>query len=159
MRAATKEGADMGGVFIHNMTSYDIPEVMEIEKLSFATPWSEDSFRNEIETNLSARYIVAKMDGVVIGYAGVWIILDEGHITNIAVHPDYRGMGVGSKIVEALVRTSKREGATALTLEVRKTNTVAQNLYRRYGFEPVGIRPKYYGDNGEDAIIMWKRDV
>jgi len=149
----------MGGVLIHNMTSYDIKEVVEIEKLSFTTPWSEESFISEVERNESARYIVAKIDGLVVGYGGMWIIIDEGHITNIAVHPSYRGMGIGDMITASLIRIAKREGIVALTLEVRRTNIVAQNLYRKHGFEPVGIRPKYYGDNGEDAIIMWKRNI
>lgn len=149
----------MGGVFIHNMTSHDIKEVMEIEHLSFTTPWSEESFINEVEKNISARYIVAKIDGVVVGYGGMWIILDEGHITNIAVHPDYRGMGIGDMLTASLIRIAKIQELAAVTLEVRRTNIIAQNLYRKHGFEPAGVRPRYYADNNEDAIIMWKNDV
>jgi len=149
----------MGNIFIHNMTVFDVPEVAEIENLSFSTPWSEEAFKNEVLSNLSAKYVVAKIDGKVVGYGGMWIIVDEGHITNIAVHPEYRGMGVGNKIVDSIIILGRREGASAFTLEVRRTNIIALKLYRKYGFEPVGIRPKYYGDNGEDAIIMWKRDI
>jgi ribosomal-protein-alanine N-acetyltransferase len=146
-------------VHIHNMTRNDIAEVLEIEKLSFATPWSEEAFNSEVERNLSARYVVAKQDGRVVGYGGMWIIIDEGHITNVAIHPDFRGMGIGRLVVDALVRIAKRERVRAMTLEVRKTNTTAQRLYREFDFEPAGIRPGYYGDNGEDAVIMWKWNV
>lgn len=150
---------NMVDVQIRSMSVKDIPEVMEIEKLSFSVPWSEESFRNEIESNMSARYMVVETGKTVAAYGGMWIILDEGHITNIAVHPDYRGRGLGNAIVEALLSAARQEKVRALTLEVRRTNIIAQNLYLKYGFEAVGIRPKYYADNGEDAIIMWKRNV
>lgn len=149
----------MNIVYVRDMAENDIPEVMEIERLSFATPWSEEAFRNEVTRNLAARYIVACIGGKVAGYGGMWLIIDEGHITNIAVHPDYRGMGAGNSIVEALINKAKAEGLSSLTLEVRRTNLIAQNLYTKYGFQSAGIRPRYYGDNGEDAIIMWKRDL
>lgn len=146
-------------IVMHNMTSRDIPDVLKIEKLSFATPWSKEAFENEVCRNLCARYQVACLDGRVIGYGGMWVILDEGHITNIAVHPSYRGMGAGNMIVEALIRIAKAEGVKSMTLEVRRTNLIAQKLYEKYGFTAEGVRPRYYGDNGEDAIIMWKRDL
>lgn len=149
----------MGNIIICSMTWYDIPEVLEIEKLSFKVPWSRDAFESEVQRNMSARYIVAKLDGKVIAYAGMWVILDEGHITNIAVHPDYRGMHVGDKILYSLINAARREKVRALTLEVRRTNTVAQKLYTKYGFKPEGVRPKYYADNGEDAIIMWNHEI
>lgn len=159
MKGSMEVPADMGDVFICSMACCDIPQVMEIERLSFTIPWSEASFENEVEKNLSARYIVAKTDDKIVGYGGMWIILDEGHITNIAVHPDYRGTGIGNLLVEGLIDTAKNEGVGAITLEVRRNNTAAKKLYKKYGFEFAGIRPRYYSDNGEDAIIMWKRDV
>ena len=144
---------------ISNMACSDIQGVLEIERLSFKAPWSEEAFQNEISTNLSARYAVAKMDGKIVAYGGMWVIVDEGHITNIAVHPDFRGMHIGDLIVSALIEIAIKEGIVAMTLEVRRTNYVAQNLYKKYGFESAGIRPKYYLDSGEDAIIMWKKDM
>lgn len=157
MKKVTEDFVEMENVSIADMTIYDISDVLEIEKLSFATPWSRESFENEIERNMCAKYIVARKDGRVVGYAGMWIIIDECHITNVAVHPNYRGMHVGDKIMNQLVAIGKKRSAAYITLEVRKTNFIAQNLYTKYGFEPTGIRPKYYGDNGEDAIIMVKK--
>lgn len=149
----------MNEIIIDNMDRNDILNVLEIEKLSFKTPWSEEAFYNEIDKNACARYIVAREDKAVLGYGGMWVIMDEGHITNIAVHPDFRGMHIGDLIVRGLIQVAIIEKASSLTLEVRKTNYIAQNLYRKYGFEIAGVRPRYYADNGEDAYIMWKRDV
>ena len=136
-----------------------VDSVLKIDALSFPTPWSRESFEREIEVNKFARYVVAKKDGVVIGYAGMWLILDEGHITNIAVHPEHRGIGTGNLLLEALIEMCRIESITSLTLEVRKSNLVAQNLYKKYGFLEQGIRKGYYGDNKEDAVIMWKYNI
>lgn len=134
----------------------DIDAVCNIEKLCFPTPWSYDSFVSEIEQNKFARYTVLELDGKVIGYGGMWKILDEGHITNIAIHPDVKGNGYGNILVKGLIEMAENEGIERITLEVRKSNIIAQNLYKKYGFKDCGIRPKYYEDNGEDAIIMWR---
>ncbi|MCT8976371.1 ribosomal protein S18-alanine N-acetyltransferase [Clostridium sp. CX1] len=136
-----------------------VDSVLVIDSLSFPTPWSRNSFEREIETNKFARYIVAKKDGIIIGYAGMWLILDEGHITNIAVHPEYRGIGAGNLLLEALIEICKIESICKITLEVRKSNKIAQSLYEKYGFIQEGIRKEYYGDNKEDAIIMWKHNL
>lgn len=149
----------MNEVIITPMTSDDVSEVYDIERLSFETPWSEETLTYEVEKNLFSKYVVAKIDGVVVGYGGMWIIIDEAHITNIAVHPEYRGIHIGDKILKALIDTSQNMGIYAMTLEVRKTNIAAQNLYKKYGFEVAGVRPKYYADNNEDAIIMWKNGI
>lgn len=141
------------------MTKDDIDAVLEIENLSFSIPWSKEAFLMEIKDNKCARYVVAEADGKVAGYGGFWIVIDEGHITNIAVHPDYRSMGIGLKIVEALIDIAKKNAITAMTLEVRESNTIAQHLYARFGFRPLGRRKGYYQDNSEDAIIMWKYDM
>lgn len=138
------------------MEERDLDRIIEIEKDCFTTPWSRESFLMEITENLLARYIVAEVDGLVVGYGGIWIIVGEGHITNIAVESRYRKIGAGKKLVGGLVDISKRLLLTAMTLEVRKSNFPAQNLYKQYGFVEHGIRPKYYKDNNEDAIIMWK---
>ncbi len=138
------------------MVQADLTDVLEISTLSLKESWSLDSFSKEL-TNPLAKYIVAKNKDRIIGFAGIWIIVDEGHITNIAVHPDYRKNGIGSKLVNSLIENSKQWGCNALTLEVRASNIAAQRLYKKYGFEEEGIRKNYYNDNNEDAIIMWKR--
>ena len=136
-----------------------INSVLKIDSLSFPTPWSRDSFQREVEENKFARYVVAKKDGIIIGYAGMWLILDDGHITNIAVHPEYRGIRAGEILLEALIEICKIELAASITLEVRRSNVIAQNLYKKFGFIEQGIRKGYYADNKEDAIIMWKHNV
>ncbi|MBE6047019.1 MAG: ribosomal-protein-alanine N-acetyltransferase [Clostridium sp.] len=138
------------------MDKSDLNDVLEISTLSLKESWSLDSFAKEL-TNPLAKYIVAKTKDKIIGFAGIWIIVDEGHVTNIAVHPDYRKNGVGSALVNSLIENSKEWGCSALTLEVRASNIPAQSLYKKYGFKQEGIRKNYYNDNKEDAIIMWKR--
>jgi ribosomal-protein-alanine N-acetyltransferase len=135
-----------------------IDEILSIEELSFHDPWSKDSMEKELQ-NSFARYLVVKSSGKVIGYGGMWLILDEGHITNVAVHPDFRGIGAGNLILKSLIELGKIESIIALTLEVRSSNNVAQNLYYKYGFLLEGIRKGYYADNNEDALILWKRDI
>lgn len=149
----------MNSIEILSLKLEHIDSVLKIDALSFPTPWSRESFEREIEINKFARYVVAKKDGVIIGYAGMWLILDEGHITNIAVHPEHRGIGAGNLLLEALIELCKLEQITSITLEVRKSNLVAQSLYTKYGFVEQGIRKSYYGDNKEDAVIMWKHSV
>lgn len=146
----------MSKIIIRDMREDDIDEVLNIEKKSFKTPWSRDAFKKEVNENKLARYIVASIDGKVIGYGGIWLIVDEGHITNIAVHPSFRGLGIGKLLVEGLIEVCKNRGISRMTLEVRKSNKIAQSLYKKYGFRECGIRPGYYTDTKEDAIIMWK---
>ncbi|QEK13120.1 ribosomal-protein-alanine N-acetyltransferase [Crassaminicella thermophila] len=148
----------MEHVKVREMIVEDIEEVYDIEKRCFAIPWSKESFFAEIQNNKSARYVVLEIDGKVVGYGGMWKILDEGHITNIAVHPDVRGRGYGNLLVEGLLEVADKEEIKRMTLEVRSSNKVAQNLYKKYGFEPCGIRPKYYQDNNENAVIMWREN-
>ena len=128
--------------------------VCAIENATFAMPWSRESFLQELERNVAARYLVAEKDGRVIGYAGAWIILDESHITNIAITPEERGQGVGRKLTEALMQYLSNLGAAYATLEVRVSNERAQHLYKSLGFVSVGKRKRYYEDNGEDAWLM-----
>lgn len=144
-------------IIIRKMEEKDLDRIMEIEKDAFTTPWPKESFLLEITKNQLARYIVAEIDNVVVGYGGIWLILDEGHITNIAVESKYRKMGVGKAIVEGLIYLCTKQGIKAMTLEVRESNISAQNLYKKYGFVESGVRPKYYADDNEDAIIMWKK--
>ncbi|HBQ64692.1 MAG TPA: ribosomal-protein-alanine N-acetyltransferase [Clostridiales bacterium] len=134
-----------------------IDRIMQIELLSFKDPWSRNSFLGELE-NPAARYLVAELGGEVVGYGGYWLIIDEAHITNVAVHPDYRRQGVGEAILEAMIHLSQKENAVAMTLEVRVSNKAAQQLYARHGFTVAGLRKRYYQDNGEDALILWRKD-
>lgn len=137
----------------------NIEDIEQIENLSFAIPWSRKSITDELTVNKFATYFCVVVDGKIAGYAGIWHICDEGHITNIAVHPDYRQNGVGSVLLEQLLEYARKENIVGLTLEVRKSNFPAQGLYRKFGFEDAGCRKAYYADNGEDAIIMWKHNI
>ena len=137
------------------MSLDDIDQVVEIENLSFASPWSRESFESELLKNNLARYIVAKVNGKVAAYGGMWIILDEAHITNIAVHPEFRERKIGEKLVKEMLRTAKENKAEHITLEVRASNDAARKLYKKLGFKDSGIRKGYYADTGEDAVIMW----
>lgn len=143
-------------ITIRVMKEPDLDRIMEIEKKTFYPPWSREAFVLELTKNLLAKYIVAEIDNYVVGYGGIWLILDEGHITNIAVDEEYRGLGVGNRLVEGLIQLCIDRNIKAITLEVRKSNEIAKSLYKKYGFKEYGIRPKYYSDNNEDAIIMWK---
>lgn len=133
-----------------------IDDIMTVENLSFSIPWTKNAFVEEITRNKFAIYISAKLDEKIIGYGGMWKVIDEGHITNIAVHPEFRGFKIGSAVVEELLSIAIREGIYSLTLEVRRSNLVAQKLYGKYGFVVEGVRKAYYSDNGEDALIMWR---
>lgn len=139
---------------IRRMTLDDLDAVAAIEAATFPTPWSRDSFRQELERNVAARYLVAEMEGQVIGYAGAWIILDESHITNIAIEESRRGLGYGRVLTTALMQYLSNLGAAYATLEVRRSNLRAQNLYKSLGFVELGVRKRYYEDNREDALIM-----
>ncbi len=142
-------------VVIEPMRVEHLPRVLEIERVSFPTPWPQDAYLQEIRGNRLASYIVAKVEEEVVGYAGMWVILDEAHITTIAVDPRYRRQSIGERLLLALIEEAIRRGARWMTLEVRKSNTAAQALYRKYGFRDIGVRRGYYSDNREDAIVMW----
>lgn len=146
----------MKGIEIVSARQEHIEDIVVIENLSFKIPWSRQSITEEIIQNKAAIYMCAEVSGRAVGYAGMWQVCDEGHITNIAVHPEFRSSGVGSLLMEALLEIAKENGITALTLEVRRSNHNALTLYRKYGFEEGGMRKAYYADNNEDAIIMWK---
>jgi ribosomal-protein-alanine N-acetyltransferase len=144
---------------VSRMLLGDVDQVLEIEKLCFPTPWSRRAFVSELTENVYAHYIVARRDGAIRGYAGMWVILDEAHVTNIAVHPDERRRGLGWILLHELMGRALALGATRMTLEVRKSNVAAQELYTRAGFNARGLRKGYYTDTREDAIIMWKEDL
>lgn len=134
----------------------DVHDMADLEKICFASPWSEESLYHEIIANDMALYIVAEDGGRIVGYAGIWLIAGEGHITNVAVHPDYRRRHIGEAIVSTILAEAETAGAVRQTLEVRRSNAPAQGLYAKFGFMAAGVRKGYYEDNKEDAIIMWR---
>lgn len=144
----------MDEALIRPMNAGDLDAVTAIEAATFARPWSRQSFQQELERNVAARYLVAEKNGQVVGYAGAWIILDESHITNIAIMEAERGKGIGRKLTEALMQYLSNLGASYATLEVRVSNERAQHLYKSLGFVSVGKRKRYYEDNNEDAFLM-----
>ncbi|WP_066320585.1 ribosomal protein S18-alanine N-acetyltransferase [Bacillus sp. FJAT-29814] len=137
------------------MREEDLDQIMEVEHASFTVPWSREAFYNELYNNKFAVYLVLETDNQVIGYCGVWIVIDEAHVTNIAVLPEYRGKKLGEAMLRKLMSIARERGARSMTLEVRVTNHVAQSLYRKLGFQNGGIRKNYYSDNQEDALVMW----
>lgn len=146
----------MSNLVIRQADEKDIDAIAELEEICFATPWSRDSIRQELTENDMAFYVVAEVDGAVAGYAGMWHIVDEGHITNVAVHPDHRGKRIASAIVAVMIVYSEARGIRRFTLEVRSSNEAAKALYRKFDFKEEGLRRGYYQDNGEDAVIMWR---
>lgn len=180
---------------VSEMRLADIPRVIEIEKLAYPSTWPASSYRNELQGNPLAHYIVERDTWMptellsetpadsgrrpfplsllvgrpaaplppeianIVGFAGLWIVVDEAHITTIATHPSYRGRGLGELLLTSLFDIAYDVGARIMTLEVRVTNATAQNLYRKYGFREKGVRPRYYSDNNEDAYIMSTDDI
>lgn len=143
-------------VTLRRMMEQDIDAVLEIEHLSFPRPWSRESFVSEITSNACARYVVLLEDGRLVAFGGMWIIIGEAHVNNVAVHPDYRGRGYGRLVMKELMRVAYRAAEiTDMTLEVRVSNETALKLYSSMGFSIAGKRKGYYEDNGEDAYIMW----
>ncbi len=136
------------------MTILDLPAVHEIERASFTTPWPSHAYRTELETNRLAQYVVVRASGRVIAFAGMWLMVDEAHVTTFAVAPAWRRRHIGERLILALLDLAIGRGAREATLEVRLSNLPARRLYEKYGFRPVGIRPRYYSDDNEDALIM-----
>jgi len=145
----------MARIRIREMGLQDVPQVAEVEKACFTNPWIIDIYYQELNENRYAKYFVIEWDEKIIGYAGMWLVIDEAQITNIAVHPDFRGKKLGEKLFQHVLLTAIQLGATQLSLEVRKSNVVAQKMYHKFGLVPGGIRKNYYTDNQEDAIVMW----
>lgn len=180
--------------FIEPMHEDDIEQVQDIERRSFSTIWSANTYRHELRHPMNSRYIVARSSATppppqreerprrsllasllpalfgapaqaapspyqIVGYGGLWLSVDEGHVTTIAVAPEYRGRGIGELLLNGLIDQAVALSADMLTLEVRVSNVVAQQLYLKYGFRPAGTRPRYYTDNGEDALIMWTESL
>ncbi|MGH2448458.1 MAG: ribosomal protein S18-alanine N-acetyltransferase [Chloroflexota bacterium] len=175
-------------LLVEPMALEDIRQVLEVDRVSYTTPWPASAYRRELLHNSNAHYLVLRhlsaseaaaestadirqkpvfpflrwplraealpRPGSIVGYAGMWIMLDEAHITTIAMLEGWRGQGLGELLLISLIDSAGAVGAQRLTLEVRVSNEVAQNLYRKYGFHVAGTRPRYYSDNNEDAYIM-----
>jgi [ribosomal protein S18]-alanine N-acetyltransferase len=139
---------------IRRMTLQDVPVVHAIDTLSFSLPWPERSFRFELTENPSSRGWVTEVDGQIAAMLVLWLIIDEAHIATIATHPEFRRQGIGEKILLHSLRAAQAEGARRAFLEVRAGNLAAQSMYKKYGFEVAGVRPHYYKDNNEDALLM-----
>lgn len=142
-------------VAFRKMEVRDIEKVLRVEKACFRNPWTRQAFYNELTHNQFACYILAELEGDTIGYGGMWLIINEAHITNIAIHPDMQGKRFGLRLMLYLMGLAKLRGADKMTLEVRRSNEKAKNLYQKLGFTVTGVRPGYYSDNFEDALIMW----
>ncbi|MFB9986552.1 ribosomal protein S18-alanine N-acetyltransferase [Bacillus benzoevorans] len=137
------------------MNLNDLDQIMVVEHQSFTLPWSRAAFYNELVQNQYAKYIVLEVDEKVAGYCGAWLVIDEAHITNIALLPEYRGRKLGEALLVKMMDFARENGAKTMTLEVRVSNSVAQSLYRKLGFQGGALRKNYYTDNHEDALVMW----
>ena len=147
-------------VKIRRMEPQDIPRIVEIEERAYGKHhWSKDSFYNELKNELAWYYSLLNSDGILTAYAGTWHILDEAHITNIAVDEQFRGKNYGQALLKKIIDDCYKEKIKYITLEVRVSNKPAINLYSKYGFQSFGKRKKYYQDNNEDALIMWTKNI
>jgi ribosomal-protein-alanine N-acetyltransferase len=141
-------------VTVELMKVDDLLEVQVIERESFTTPWPPHAYRQELENNRLAQYIVARCGDTIVGFAGIWLLVDEAHVTTFATRRSWRRQGIGDRLLLALLDLARTRGAHEATLEVRPSNIPARRLYEKYGFKVVGVRPRYYSDDNEDALIM-----
>jgi [ribosomal protein S18]-alanine N-acetyltransferase len=145
--------------YIRKMTLEDVPAVVALDQISFSLPWPERSFRFELTDNTASRCWVAEVDGRPVGMVVGWMLVDEMHVATIAIHPDYRRQGIGSKLLLHTLLKSIDEGAKSSFLEVRESNLAAQEMYLKFGYEKMGRRKRYYRDNDEDAILMYLKSL
>jgi len=146
-------------ILINPMRLEDLDEVLWVEQSSFRTPWTRPLFEEEFKNPELSHYLVARCQEHVVGYMGFWLIQNEAHITNLAVHPAFRRRKIAERLLRATMRLAITKGATRATLEVRASNEPAKQLYEKAGFKMVAIRRKYYTDNNEDAMVMWIEDL
>lgn len=146
-------------VFITAMRRRHLRSVLRIEAQVYPRPWTLGLFLSELAIRQSRVYIVARVGGTVVGYGGLMVLADDGHVSTLAVDPRWQGHRVATRLLLTLARTSIARGCHALTLEVRVGNTAAQALYRRFGFVPAGVRKGYYAETNEDALVMWAHDI
>ncbi len=146
-------------IVVRFMTPADLDGVMAVEMDSFSVPWSRSAFEEELTQNNLARYIVAVADDCIVGYAGTWLVINEAHVTNVAVSGLRRGEGIGRLLMENLMELARENHMESMTLEVRVSNTAARNLYKQMGFVEAGIRKNYYSETKEDALILWREKL
>jgi len=142
-------------VSFRTMEEQDLDAIMVLEHKCFTMPWSRNAFYNELHQNQYAHYLVLEENEQIIGYCGAWLVIDEAHITNIAILPTFQGRGLGEALLCEMIEQCREKGIERITLEVRVSNIVAQGLYKKLGFTEGAIRKNYYSDNQEDAIVMW----
>lgn len=148
----------MSSYKIELMNSSHIDGIFEVGKLSLKEAWNKESIEKELSNKL-AKYLVALDGNKVVGFVGMWIVFDEGDITNVAVHPDYRKQGIGDLLINNLISLCKENNINSLTLEVRESNIKAQNLYKKHEFKEEGLRKNFYDNPKENAIIMWRHNI
>lgn len=147
----------MSDLIVRLADEKDVERIAEMEQVCFPEePWSLAAVWEDVMQNQRSFYLVGEIEGRIIGYAGVWKILEEGHITNVAVDPEYRRRHIGETLMKVLIRETEKLGVEKWTLEVRRSNSGAISMYENLGFKVEGIRPEYYENNGEDALIMWR---
>lgn len=158
--AQAKTDRDPGlTVHVVPMRRRHLRSVLRIESQVYPRPWSLSLFMSELALRTSRAYYVARLEGLVVGYAGLMMTTDSGHVTTIAVDPAWHRHKLGTRLLLVLAREALRRGANSLTLEVRMSNEPAQELYRQFGFEPAGVRKNYYVETNEDALVMWAHDI
>jgi [ribosomal protein S18]-alanine N-acetyltransferase len=156
---ALEAPSDEPAVHLVPLRRRHLRSVLKIESQVYPKPWSFGLFMSELNMRGNRHYIAARVDGAVVGYAGLMFGVDEAHVTNIAVDPAWQRHSIGTRMMCNLVRAARERGAQSLTLEVRVSNAPAQAMYRRFGFETEGVRKNYYAESNEDALIMWARGV
>jgi ribosomal-protein-alanine N-acetyltransferase len=157
-------GRDGAALELGPLRDADLEEVCAIERASFSTPWPRSLFEEELRRPglcfwLALRDAAAPPGSQVAAYGGFWKAVDEAHFTNVAVHPAWRRSGLGRRLLRSLVEKARNEACLSATLEVRPSNAAALALYTSEGFTPVALRPRYYSDDGEDAMILWKHNL
>jgi ribosomal-protein-alanine N-acetyltransferase len=148
-----------GAVRITPLRRRHLRNVIQIEEANYPRPWSSTIFLSELAQRRSRRYTIATIGPLVVGYCGLMVVVEDGHITTLTVDPAWHRRGIGTVLLLDQARAAPALGVRHLTLEVRASNTSAQLLYQRFGFAPVGVRRNYYPESGEDAIVMWARDI
>jgi ribosomal-protein-alanine N-acetyltransferase len=148
----------VASVSIEPMLPGDMDAVLRIDRRCFPTPWMHGAYETELG-NTAATYFVARSNGEVVGYSGIWVVADEAHITTLAVDPSHQRRRIGERLLLAMIEEAILRGGTHITLEVRESNRAAQNLYRKYGFREAALRKNYYTDSGENAVVMWADDI
>jgi ribosomal-protein-alanine N-acetyltransferase len=151
--------ADKDTLVITSMKLGDVDEMLWVEQSSFRDPWSRQLFEEELKNPELSHFLIARQQEHVVGYMGFWLIQDEAHITNLAVHPGFRRQKIGEHLLHASMRLAVSLGVRRATLEVRASNEAAKQLYEKNGFQLVALRRRYYADNNEDALIMWNNDL